>query len=109
MKQITYKEGIGELLAKGEKAFIEIKGGDTYKYADHIKGVESAYDLRNGLIVENFGQLTNPRGGHHARGYSITYMPRKAESIRRYCLEYWKSELFFIYYSKPTQSYSLSK
>jgi len=86
MKQIAYKEGIGELLGKGQKAVIQIKGGDAYKYGDHIKGVEPMYDMRTGLIAENFGHLTNPRGGHHARGYSITYMPRKSESIRKFCL-----------------------
>jgi aldehyde:ferredoxin oxidoreductase len=85
ISQIAYKEGIGALLAKGQKAVIEIKGGDAYKYGDHIKGLEPMYDMRTGLIVENFGQLTNPRGGHHARAYSITYMPRKSESIRRFC------------------------
>jgi len=86
IKQIAYKEGIGDLLAKGQKAIIQIKGGDAYKYADHIKGVEPMYDMRTGLIVENFGHLTNPRGGHHARSYSITYTPRKSSTIRRFCL-----------------------
>lgn len=86
IKQIAYKEGVGELLAKGQKAVIQIKGGDTYKYADHVKGVEPMYDMRTGLIVENFGHLTNPRGGHHARSYSITYTPRKSSTIRRFCL-----------------------
>ena len=87
IKQIAYKEGIGELLGKGQKAVIATKGGDTYKYGDHVKGLEPMYDMRTGgLIVENFGHLTNPRGGHHARSYSITYMPRKSEAIRKFCL-----------------------
>jgi aldehyde:ferredoxin oxidoreductase len=86
IKQIAYKEGIGELLGKGQKEMVRILGGDTYKQAGHIKGLEPMYDMRTGLIVENFGHLTNPRGGHHARSYSITYAPRKSETIRRFCL-----------------------
>jgi len=86
IRQIAYREGVGELLGKGQKAVVEMKGEDAEKYADHIKGVEPMYDMRTGLIVENFGHLTNPRGGHHARSYSITYMPRKTSSIRKFCL-----------------------
>jgi len=86
IRQIAYKEGVGELLGKGQKAVVEIKGGHAEDHADHIKGLEPMYDLRTGLIVENFGHLTNPRGGHHSRSYSITYMPRKSSSIRRFCV-----------------------
>lgn len=86
MRQIAYKEGIGELLGKGQKEMVKVLGGDAYKQSDHIKGLEPMYDMRTGLIVENFGHLTNPRGGHHARSYSITYAPRKSETIRRFCL-----------------------
>jgi len=86
MEQIAYKRGIGELLARGQKALLEAKGGETYKYGDHIKGLEPMYDMRTALIVENFGHLTNPRGGHHARSYSITYMPRSSSAIRKFCL-----------------------
>jgi len=85
MNHIAYREGVGELLSQGQKALIEKKGEDAYKYGDHIKGLEPMYDMRTGSIVENFGHLTNPRGGHHARSYSITYMPRKSESIRKFC------------------------
>jgi aldehyde:ferredoxin oxidoreductase len=82
--KITRREGIGDILAEGIKSFSKRIGKNSEKYAVEVKGLEMTIDLRESLFTENFGQLLDPRGGHHARSYGITYMPRKVDSIKRY-------------------------
>jgi aldehyde:ferredoxin oxidoreductase len=84
MEMIGNREGIGDVLAEGIKIASHKIGKGAEKYAVHIKGLTPPMELRTDHFVENFGQLVDPRGGHHARGYSITYVPRKGKSIRRY-------------------------
>ena len=84
LDKIVHREGIGDLLAEGSKYGAAKLGGDAKKYAVNIKGMEPTMELRAGWFVENLGQLVDPRGAHHARGYSITYVPRKGRSIRAY-------------------------
>lgn len=81
---IAHREGIGDILAEGAKVFAKRIGKNSEKYAVHVKGLEMTMDLRETLFTENFGQLLDPRGGHHARTYGITYVPRNVESVRRY-------------------------
>jgi len=84
MQMIGDRKGIGDILAEGVKAAGHKIGKGAEKYAVHIKGLTPTMELRSDHFVENFGQLLDPRGGHHARGYSITYVPRKGKSIRKY-------------------------
>jgi aldehyde:ferredoxin oxidoreductase len=84
MEKIAHREDIGDILAEGVRIASQKIGRGAEKYAVHIKGLTPTMELRSDHFVENFGQLVDPRGGHHARGYSITYVPRKGKSIRRY-------------------------
>jgi len=84
IEKIAHREGIGDILAEGVKIACQKIGKDAEKYAVHVKGLEPTMDLRSEHFIENFGQLVDPRGAHHARGYSITYVPRKGKSARRY-------------------------
>jgi aldehyde:ferredoxin oxidoreductase len=84
MDKIARREGIGDILAEGEKISAQRIGRNSARYAVNVKGLEPTMDLRETIFTENFGQLVDPRGAHHARGYGITYIPRKAESIARY-------------------------
>ncbi|MEM4876848.1 MAG: aldehyde ferredoxin oxidoreductase family protein, partial [Sulfolobales archaeon] len=44
-RQIAYREGLGDLLAEGVATMANKIGGDAWKYAVHVKGLEvSAYD-----------------------------------------------------------------
>ena len=77
IEKIIHREGIGDILADGAKAAIEKFGPESEKYAGHLKGMEMTLGLRVRLCTENFGQLTNPRGGHLERSASLTFIPRK--------------------------------
>jgi aldehyde:ferredoxin oxidoreductase len=82
--KIVRREGIGNILAEGVKIACQTIDKGAEKYAVHVKGLEPTMDLRPEHFIENFGQLVDPRGAHHARGYSITYVPRKGKSARSY-------------------------
>lgn len=84
INKIARRQGMGDSLAEGIKAYSQRIGKNSEKYAVQVKGLEMTMDIRGVLFTENFGQLLDPRGGHHARTYGITYIPRKAESVRRY-------------------------
>jgi len=95
IEKIVHKDGIGAILAKGIKGAGKEIGRGAEKYAVHIKGLAPTMDLRGTrtpddrepyLFLENVGQLLDPRGGHHGRSWSITYVPRKVDSIRRYAV-----------------------
>ena len=82
--KIGCREGFGKIIGGGFKKIYEVFGEDTKKYANEIKGMSPMMDLRESIFTENFCQLTDPRGGHHARGWSVTYIPKKVKSVRRY-------------------------
>jgi len=84
IEKIVNREGIGDILAEGVKIACQKIDKGAEKYAVHVKGLEPTMDLRAEHFIENFGQLVDPRGAHHARGYSITYVPRKGKSARSY-------------------------
>ena len=88
MEKIVRREGIGDVLAEGVKEAAKRFGGGAERYAVHIKGLEPTIDLRGRMGVhrmcESLGQLVDPRGAHHARGYAITYLPKDVEAVRRY-------------------------
>lgn len=85
IEKIACREGIGDLLAEGVVRASKRFGKGSEKYAFHIKGLETPLGVRGRLSTENFGQITNPRGGHLERSPSITFAPRKAEAFKRYC------------------------
>ncbi len=76
LRRIVYREGFGDILANGVVKASEILGKGAEEHAVHIKGLESALGLNTRLSTENFGQVTNPRGGHLERAPSITFTPR---------------------------------
>jgi aldehyde:ferredoxin oxidoreductase len=84
IKKIVHRREIGDILAEGVKVASQKIGKGAQDFAVHIKGLEPTMELRTELFVENLSQLVDPRGAHHSRGYGITYVPRKAKSIRQY-------------------------
>lgn len=86
-EKIVRREDIGDILAEGIVRACEKLGKGSEEYAMHVKGLNLALDLRGRLSsTEVFGQLTNPRGAHMDRATSLTFTPRKVESIKNYCL-----------------------
>lgn len=70
-RQIAYREGIGNLLAEGVAAMARKIGGDAWKYAIHVKGLEvSAYDCHAapGMAL---AYATSPIGAHHKDAWFI--------------------------------------
>ncbi len=71
LKMMSYREGIGDLLADGTKTAAEKIGKGSEKYAMHVKGLElPAYDPR-GSIGQGVNYATAYCGADHNRGYAI--------------------------------------
>ena len=76
VRKIALREDVGDILAEGSKMAAEILGGDSYKYANQIKGVEmTGYDVR-GLKTAALGYAVSRRGADHQRhgsyGHDLT-------------------------------------
>lgn len=84
LRRITYREGIGDILADGVAKASKMIGKGAQQHAVHIKGLEVALGLGTRLATENFGQISNPRGGHLERSPSITFTPRKPEAFPKF-------------------------
>lgn len=71
LKQMSYKEGLGGLLADGTRAAAEKIGKGTEKFAMHVKGLElPAYDVR-GAKAHGLNYATSFTGADHCRGYAF--------------------------------------
>ncbi len=71
LRQIAYREGLGDLLAEGVKRASEHTGKGSEHYAMHIKGLEMpGYDVRS-LKTFAMGLAVGTRGGCHNR--SLAY------------------------------------
>nr|HID58304.1 aldehyde ferredoxin oxidoreductase [Desulfobacterales bacterium] len=81
IEKIVRREGIGDILANGVKAAAAKFGPEAERLAGHIKGLEMALGVRGRLSTENFGEFTNPRGGHLERSPSLTFIPRKPKAF----------------------------
>jgi len=71
LKQMAFREGLGDLLADGSKAAAEKIGKGSDKYAMHVKGLElPAYDVR-GAKAHGLNYATSYAGADHNRGYAF--------------------------------------
>ncbi len=70
VEKIAKREGIGNLLANGVRKAAEQIGGDAWKYAVHVKGLEaSGQDPRAHQSI-GLTYATNVRGADHLRSIS---------------------------------------
>lgn len=70
IKQIAYREGIGDLLAEGTREVARRIGKGAEQYAIHVKGLElPAYDPR-GVKAHGLNLMTCPIGADHNSGYA---------------------------------------
>lgn len=65
IRDTAYRRGIGHLLAQGTKRMSEILGGDSWKYAYQVKGLELAGHSPRVQKNLSIGYATNTRGGSH--------------------------------------------
>ena len=72
IKRISRREGFGETLAEGVRACAELFGGNSKRFAMHVKGLElGGYDPR-GVKGMGLSFATCTRGGcHHSGGYTV--------------------------------------
>ncbi|SHN51313.1 aldehyde ferredoxin oxidoreductase family protein [Desulfovibrio litoralis] len=71
IRRMAFREGIGDLFADGTKEAARRLGGDAWKYAIHVKGLElPAYDGR-GAMAHALNYATAFTGADHNRGYAI--------------------------------------
>ena len=84
--KIGKREGwLGNVLAEGVARAAEIIGGDAYKYANHIKGLElPGYDLRT-LKTAALGFSVSFRGACHLRNGA--YAPDVKGKVNRFKIE----------------------
>ncbi len=70
IKKIIYRESVGDILAEGVKKASEIIGGDSYKFAIHVKGLElPGYEPRSSWGMA-LAYATADRGGCHQRAWT---------------------------------------
>jgi aldehyde:ferredoxin oxidoreductase len=71
LRQMSYREGLGGLLADGVKIAAEKIGKGSEKFAMHVKGLElPAYDVR-GAKSHGLNFATSFTGADHCRGYAF--------------------------------------
>ncbi|MFC1969160.1 aldehyde ferredoxin oxidoreductase family protein [Chloroflexota bacterium] len=69
LKQISYREGFGDVLAEGTREAARRIGKGSEQYAMHVKGLElPGYDPR-GAKAHGLNMLTSVIGGSHMTGY----------------------------------------
>jgi aldehyde:ferredoxin oxidoreductase len=90
--KIGKREGwLGNALAEGVAKAAEIIGGDAYKYANHIKGLElPGYDLRT-LKTAALGFSVSFRGACHLRNGA--YSPDVKGKVNRFKIEPGRGKL----------------
>ena len=95
-EKIAKRDGFGDVMADGVIEMAKRIGGDSEKYAYHIKGFEPVFDPtmpgfgaagEMGLSSEVFVQIITPRGGaHNVPGLSPTITPGRApDQLMRHC------------------------
>jgi len=85
LKLITFRKGIGDILADGFDKLIERYGMDAVKKFPLVKAQNLILDPKMlNLGTMEFEQFVNPRGAHDAAGGSPTYFApgRKLEEFR---------------------------
>jgi aldehyde:ferredoxin oxidoreductase len=73
IREIAFRQGLGGLLAEGTRRAAEKLGGDSYKFAMNVKGLEtSAYDCHAapGMAL---AFSTSPIGAHHKDAWVISW------------------------------------
>ncbi|MEM2337169.1 MAG: aldehyde ferredoxin oxidoreductase family protein [Candidatus Bathyarchaeia archaeon] len=72
-EDIAYKRGLGAVLAEGVRFAAEKVGGDSHKWAMHVKGLEiSAYDCHAAPAMA-LAYATSPIGAHHKDAWIISW------------------------------------
>jgi aldehyde:ferredoxin oxidoreductase len=74
IRNISYRQGFGNILAEGCARAADIVGRGSNQYAMHIKG-QDLYETCRGTIAYCLGTTTSTRGGGHTTGAAIDARP----------------------------------
>lgn len=73
IEDIAYRRGLGNLLAEGVRSASQKIGGESSKWAMHVKGLEiSAYDCHTTPAMA-LSYATSPIGAHHKDAWVISW------------------------------------
>lgn len=72
IEKISLRKGFGDILAQGSMRASEIIGGDAYKYAFHVKGMELASCGVRASKGEVLSHVGSERGADHLRPFAST-------------------------------------
>lgn len=90
IKQIAYREGLGDILAEGTREAARRFGKESEPYAMNVKGLEiPAYDPR-GAKAHGLSMMTASLGADHGCGYAgqeIFGVPYKGKAVDRFAIE----------------------
>lgn len=73
LEKIAAREGIGEVLCRGVRHAASVFGGDSDRFAIHVKGLEwTGYECRNapGMMLS---YMTADIGAHHNRSWALGF------------------------------------
>jgi aldehyde:ferredoxin oxidoreductase len=70
IRQMAYREGVGNILAEGCAKAADIIGRGSHEYAMHIKG-QDLYEPCRGAMAWCLGTTTSTRGGGHTTGAAV--------------------------------------
>ena len=87
MEMTAFREGFGDILARGYNALFDRFGEDLKAEALQAKGMDMLYEPRlTRLNPKTFVMAVNPRGGHHQPGGSPADFPgRTVDDFRAHC------------------------
>lgn len=71
IEKVTFRRGIGDLLAEGVRRAAETIGRGTEQYAFHVKGLEPPQQSIRGLKAWALGWAVSSRGADHLRAFPV--------------------------------------
>jgi len=80
IEMVTFKQGIGSILADGPLGIIKALGSECEKYSGHVKGIIFHLDPRLSQTTTGaWAAVVNPEGAHPEPAYAVTFRAAKSE------------------------------
>ena len=83
LHMIVYREGIGDAFAEGTRALAEKFGGDTQKYAFHVKGLDMICGDPRGIKAFGLTYAIASRGGDHLRAEPFFELTERFDEAKK--------------------------
>jgi aldehyde:ferredoxin oxidoreductase len=83
LHMIVFREGIGDAFAEGTRALAEKFGGDTPKYAFHVKGLDMICGDPRGIKAFGLTYAIASRGGDHLRAEPFFELTQRFDEAKK--------------------------